>query len=91
MRLYSEEQFGPVIPVLPFHDIQTPIDYIVNSNYGQQVSIFGRDPDQLADPRQSIGWWFFPNPPFAHEVVAEDEEHILYIKFVSTLRAFYGC
>ncbi|MGB8699742.1 MAG: NADP-dependent glyceraldehyde-3-phosphate dehydrogenase, partial [Thermosynechococcaceae cyanobacterium] len=49
MRLYSEEQFGPVIPVVPYDDIETPIDYIVNSNYGQQVSIFGQDTDAIAE------------------------------------------
>lgn len=48
MRLYSEEQFGPVIPVVPYDDLEMPIDYIVNSNYGQQVSIFGRDTDAIA-------------------------------------------
>jgi glyceraldehyde-3-phosphate dehydrogenase (NADP+) len=48
MRLYSEEQFGPVIPVVPYDDIETPINYIVNSNYGQQVSIFGQDADTIA-------------------------------------------
>jgi glyceraldehyde-3-phosphate dehydrogenase (NADP+) len=49
MRLYSEEQFGPVIPVVPYDSIDTPIEYIVNSNYGQQVSIFGQDTDTLAN------------------------------------------
>ena len=49
MRLYREEQFGPVIPVHPFDDIKTPIDYIINSNYGQQVSIFANDADVVAD------------------------------------------
>lgn len=48
MRLYSEEQFGPVIPVVPFDTIETPIRYIRESNYGQQVSIFGTDPDTIA-------------------------------------------
>lgn len=48
MKLYSEEQFGPVIPVVPFEEIETPIQYMVESNYGQQVSIFGRDPDMIA-------------------------------------------
>lgn len=48
MKLYSEEQFGPVIPVVPFEDIETPINYIFNSNYGQQVSIFGQDADTIA-------------------------------------------
>ena len=48
MRVYHEEQFGPVIPVLPFDKIGEPIEYMINSNYGQQVSIFGSDPDQIA-------------------------------------------
>ena len=48
MRIYSEEQFGPVIPVVPFDDIREPIEYIVASNYGQQASIFGQNTDLLA-------------------------------------------
>jgi glyceraldehyde-3-phosphate dehydrogenase (NADP+) len=48
MRLYTEEQFGPLIPVVPFEDIEEPMRYIVESNYGQQVSLFGKDPDTLA-------------------------------------------
>lgn len=48
MKLYHEEQFGPVIPVLSFDDIEKPIKYIVNSHFGQQVSIFGRNPDTMA-------------------------------------------
>lgn len=48
MRIYSEEQFGPVVPVVPFTDTATPIHYIEESTYGQQVSIFGRDPQLLA-------------------------------------------
>ena len=48
MRLYSEEQFGPIVPVVPFEDIEEPMRYIVESNYGQQVSLFGKDPDKLA-------------------------------------------
>jgi len=48
MRLYGEEQFGPVIPVVPFDDISEPINYVVSSNYGQQASIFGWDAELLA-------------------------------------------
>ncbi|MFZ0131052.1 MAG: NADP-dependent glyceraldehyde-3-phosphate dehydrogenase [Desulfobacterales bacterium] len=48
MRVYHEEQFGPVIPVLPFDRIEEPVSYMIDSNYGQQVSIFGSDPDQIA-------------------------------------------
>jgi len=54
MRLYREEQFGPVIPVVPYDDISEPIDYVVNSNYGQQASIFGRDTDLLAQLTDSL-------------------------------------
>ena len=43
MRVYEEEQFGPVIPVVPFNDIEQPLDDMAESNYGQQVSVFGKD------------------------------------------------
>jgi glyceraldehyde-3-phosphate dehydrogenase (NADP+) len=48
MRIYKEEQFGPVIPVVSYKVINEPLDYVINSNYGQQASIFGRDSDQIA-------------------------------------------
>jgi len=47
MDLYHEEQFGPVVPILSFKDVQEPIDSIVNSNYGQQVSLFSKNADTL--------------------------------------------
>jgi glyceraldehyde-3-phosphate dehydrogenase (NADP+) len=47
MRLWREEQFGPVVPVVPFRSVDEPLRYIVESNYGQQVSVFGRDPAAL--------------------------------------------
>jgi glyceraldehyde-3-phosphate dehydrogenase (NADP+) len=49
MRLYREEQFGPVIPVLSFESIEEPVRYVMESNFGQQVSLFGKDPDVIAD------------------------------------------
>lgn len=48
MRLYSEEQFGPVVPIVPFSEDEEPIDYVLNSNFGQQVSIFGTDSKRVA-------------------------------------------
>jgi glyceraldehyde-3-phosphate dehydrogenase (NADP+) len=48
MNIYHVEQFGPVIPVIEFDDIQEPINYIATSNYGQQVSIFGSNSDAIA-------------------------------------------
>ncbi|MDT0676617.1 NADP-dependent glyceraldehyde-3-phosphate dehydrogenase [Autumnicola musiva] len=48
MRVYKEEQFGPVIPVKPFNSIEDLLNEIADSNYGQQVSLFGKDIQQLA-------------------------------------------
>ena len=48
MRLYEEEQFGPIIPVVPFETIDEPINYQVNANHGMQVSIFSNDPQEVA-------------------------------------------
>lgn len=48
MNLYHEEQFGPVVPIVPFSDEKEAIDYVVNSNFGQQVSIFGNESKKLA-------------------------------------------
>jgi glyceraldehyde-3-phosphate dehydrogenase (NADP+) len=48
MRVYHEEQFGPVVPILTFNDIQEPLNDMAESNYGQQVSLFGRDIKTLA-------------------------------------------
>jgi len=48
MKLYYEEQFGPVVPIVPFDSDDEAIQYVVNSNFGQQVSIFGQDSKRLA-------------------------------------------
>ena len=48
MRVFKEEQFGPVIPVVPFTKIEEPLDDMAESNYGQQVSVFGKDVKRLA-------------------------------------------
>jgi glyceraldehyde-3-phosphate dehydrogenase (NADP+) len=47
MRLYHEEQFGPVVPVVTYDHIEEPLDYVLQSNFGQQASIFGQDPDEM--------------------------------------------
>jgi acyl-CoA reductase-like NAD-dependent aldehyde dehydrogenase len=48
MKLYREEQFGPVIPVIPYESIDEPIAYQIDSPHGMQVSIFSNDPQELA-------------------------------------------
>jgi glyceraldehyde-3-phosphate dehydrogenase (NADP+) len=48
MNVYFEEQFGPVIPIMSFNDVNKPLDDMAESNYGQQVSLFGKDTNELA-------------------------------------------
>jgi glyceraldehyde-3-phosphate dehydrogenase (NADP+) len=48
MRVYHEEQFGPVVPIMTFKDIQEPLNDMAESNYGQQVSLFGKDIKTIA-------------------------------------------
>ena len=47
MRVFHEEQFGPIIPIIEFDDINVPLSDMSNSNYGQQVSIFGENSNEL--------------------------------------------
>src|SRR5690606_24570350 len=48
MRVFNEEQFGPVVPVVSFSDIDEPLDDMAESNYGQQVSLFGKNVNTLS-------------------------------------------
>jgi acyl-CoA reductase-like NAD-dependent aldehyde dehydrogenase len=48
MKLYHEEQFGPVVPVVPFDSIEETITYQVNASHGMQVSIFSNDAKEVA-------------------------------------------
>jgi len=48
MRVFKEEQFGPVVPIVAFKNIQEPLDDMADSNYGQQVSVFGSEVKTLA-------------------------------------------
>ncbi|MVM28581.1 aldehyde dehydrogenase family protein [Spirosoma sp. HMF4905] len=53
MKLYREEQFGPVIPVVVYDDVEEFIDYLITDDHGMQASIFGTDTtkiSQLIDP-----------------------------------------
>jgi glyceraldehyde-3-phosphate dehydrogenase (NADP+) len=47
-QLYSVEQFGPIIPVTSYKDEKDFLDFMVSSNFGQQLSIFGNDPKAIA-------------------------------------------
>ncbi len=47
-RIFEEEQFGPLVPIVSFKNIQEPLDDMAASNYGQQVSVFGSQVKTLA-------------------------------------------
>lgn len=48
-RVAHEEQFGPVVPIREFEDMQEVEEYIINSPYGNQASLFGEDPDKMGE------------------------------------------
>ncbi len=46
-RLAQEEQFGPLVPIVEFDQISEVEDYVLNSQYGMQASVFGREPKSV--------------------------------------------
>lgn len=48
MRLWQEEQFGPIVPVAVYSDVSQVIEYFRTSHYGQQAAIFTKDADSAA-------------------------------------------
>lgn len=49
MRIFHEEQFGPIVPIVKYNSIDEPLNYVINSNYGQQTSIFGKDHEAISE------------------------------------------
>lgn len=49
MRLFQEEQFGPLIPIMKYSSTDEVLDTIVESQYGQQCSLFGTDAKELGE------------------------------------------
>lgn len=48
MRLYREEQFGPVVPVVAYDDVEEFIQYLITDDHGMQASIFGTNTNAIA-------------------------------------------
>jgi glyceraldehyde-3-phosphate dehydrogenase (NADP+) len=48
MRICQVEQFGPVTPIVPYDHEQEVIDWLIDCPFGQQVSLFGEDPERLS-------------------------------------------
>ncbi|MEO8703300.1 MAG: aldehyde dehydrogenase family protein [Kofleriaceae bacterium] len=43
MKIYDEEQFGPIVPIVRYARVEEAFDWHVRSPYGQQVGIHGPD------------------------------------------------
>lgn len=48
MDIYHQEQFGPVVPIAVYDDLETVLLNGEKGQYAQQVSIFGQDADSVA-------------------------------------------
>jgi len=48
MRIWSVEQFGPLIPVSSFKSIEEICEYMINSEHGQQASVFTSSAENAA-------------------------------------------
>lgn len=48
MRIYHEEQFGPVVPILVYDELEEVMNHIAQSDYGQQCSLFSESEKTLA-------------------------------------------
>uniref|UniRef100_A0A7S3AN93 Succinate-semialdehyde dehydrogenase, mitochondrial n=1 Tax=Haptolina ericina TaxID=156174 RepID=A0A7S3AN93_9EUKA len=44
MRVWTEEQFGPLIPIAPYNSLDDIYAYLDESTFGQQAAIFTSDP-----------------------------------------------
>ncbi|MDX6741487.1 aldehyde dehydrogenase family protein [Actinocorallia sp. A-T 12471] len=48
MRVVAEEQFGPVLPILPYSDVEEAISSANATSYGLGGSVWGSDTDRAA-------------------------------------------
>lgn len=58
MKVYHEEQFGPVIPIVEFSDKSEVLEYVQNSSYGQQTSIFGKNTQDIHSLSSKLSYHF---------------------------------
>ena len=48
MRVWQEEQFGPLIPIAPFSTFEQCYEYLAESPFGQQAALFTKNVDKCA-------------------------------------------
>jgi glyceraldehyde-3-phosphate dehydrogenase (NADP+) len=55
MKFYTEEQFGPVIPIAVYDDLEEVLKYAETSEFAQQISVFGQDVTSVATIVDRLG------------------------------------
>ncbi len=48
MKLWTEEQFGPIMPIASFADLSEPLEWLAENHFGLQSCVFGYDPRELS-------------------------------------------
>lgn len=48
MRIFDEEQFGPVVPIVVYDDLEEVMKYVAESHCGQQCSLFSTQEATIA-------------------------------------------
>mmetsp|Transcript_25491 Transcript_25491/g.42740 ORF Transcript_25491/g.42740 Transcript_25491/m.42740 type:complete len:539 (+) Transcript_25491:254-1870(+) len=48
MRAYEEEQFGPLVPIATWRDVEDIYKFFRDTSYGQQASLFSEDPNKVS-------------------------------------------
>ncbi len=54
MKIFHEEQFGPVVPLIPYQDTSEILQSLADSPFGQQASIFSKDESQIGQLASSL-------------------------------------
>lgn len=54
IRIFSEEQFAPILPIFPFTDLDEAINLVNNLDYGLQTDIFTQDIDEAFSTSRAL-------------------------------------
>lgn len=54
MRVWQEEQFGPLIPIAPFSSFDECYSYLAESPFGQQAAVFTKNPAKCAPLMEAL-------------------------------------